>query len=384
MLKSTILKIQFHFCCLILSSIGIAFAAPAAESDNETHQTIVLRPYNNAYFRIDFDYRFDKAIPPFDEESGFQGKDIARGFIPTVPPTPFIRNLSSQELCLNSDHLEVFTSDSFEAYPSTRDEVGHVKFLDVPVSTVRGSLEIPYVINLSTYEDICSGWITIKSGWKGTFELDGETWILFVIDNLDGQIDDGDTFSIQKYQNGNWQRSSRTHSIPQTLFLEGRVFDLNFKFKAQSDEVVLEVTLMESRLPMGTLDMEANGIGSVYLQDKQTAVTLHSPAGKISVPAGQYQITDCLVKSVPDWAGRPRFSRMDSDVDVHPGQTTSLKIGLPLNHTVEMNRNKNLLTMTYQLRGVGGEVYTYYDDSGPGFEIYKGPVKLADGLFPYG
>ena len=62
-----------------------------------------------------------------------------------------------------------------------------------------------------------------------------------------------------------------------------------------------------------------------------------------------------------------------------------MHLGKPLSNTVEVSRDRNLLRLSYQLVGAGGERYTYYNwRSYPSFTIYKGPLRIARGTFPFG
>jgi hypothetical protein len=72
-------------------------------------------------------------------------------------------------------------------------------------------------------------------------------------------------------------------------------------------------------------------------------------------------------------------------VSVREGETASLRIGLPLRNTVAVSRDKNLLNLQYRLLGSAGEQYEYYDwKNRPRFKIYKGPLRIASGVLPFG
>jgi hypothetical protein len=82
----------------------------AGEEVSPAIQTVVLHPAATPPLRIDFNYNFRNALPPFEKEPVFPGKELARGLIPTVPPTPLLRNISDNELYLNLDHLQDFVT----------------------------------------------------------------------------------------------------------------------------------------------------------------------------------------------------------------------------------------------------------------------------------
>jgi hypothetical protein len=72
-------------------------------------------------------------------------------------------------------------------------------------------------------------------------------------------------------------------------------------------------------------------------------------------------------------------------VSVRSGETTALRLGLPLSNTIVATRDRNLLNLKYHLVGTGGELYEYDNPaSPPGFRIYKGPLRIGQGSFGFG
>jgi hypothetical protein len=80
-----------------------------------------------------------------------------------------------------------------------------------------------------------------------------------------------------------------------------------------------------------------------------------------------------------------QFAGSDQTVSVRPGQTTSLRVGSPLSNTVVAVRDRNVLRLTYQLVGAGGETYHYGGVRQlPSFRIYQGPLRIFEGSFGFG
>jgi hypothetical protein len=77
------------------------------------------------------------ALPPFANEPALLGKKTARGLIPTVPPTPILRNITDHELYVKADHNPDFAIGSAVTYPSRYN--GHVLFENLQISTERDS-----------------------------------------------------------------------------------------------------------------------------------------------------------------------------------------------------------------------------------------------------
>ena len=149
------------FVFVLIFSAGFTLHSQAAETEQSQTQILVLRPTNAPRLRINFDYNFN-ALPTFEKEPAFEDKEIARGLIPTTPATPFIRNITDDELYLNENHNQDFITGHSTTYKSTYD--GHVVFRDLRVFSRQGPLVIPYAVNLFTYEHVCAGWFHITSG----------------------------------------------------------------------------------------------------------------------------------------------------------------------------------------------------------------------------
>jgi len=195
-------------------------------------RSVQLKPvvWPGTRLRIDFDYRFVNALPPFDREPDFGANETARGIIPTVPPTGFIRNITDNELLLDLDHDRDFVANPPATYKSIYD--GHVVFKDIQVNTVRQGLTIPYTLTLYTYEHGCSGWFIVRSGWSGQFELAGRQWSMQVIDNLNGVFDSSDLITLVEITSDGkkliW--ASRCNAAKRVV-LAGYTYDLSCVFQ---------------------------------------------------------------------------------------------------------------------------------------------------------
>jgi hypothetical protein len=365
---------------------GATPSAWAAEPDQPSPRILTLRPVGARELRIEFNYNFrDTIVPPFEKEPAFEGKEIARGLIPTVPPTPLVRNITDRELYLKPDHGRDFTAGPLATYKSQCDDGAHVYFQNLRVSSERESLAIPYTVDLYTYQHGCGGWFMVRSGWTGSLDLDGRSWRLTIVDNLDGRIDAADRLFLEDRRPADGMSVSHECPVPQTLFLGGHCFRLDCAYKAVETGVALEAALTEIQLPMGELKMEANGCRSLSLCEERRILFLDKPEGTIAVPAGRYRVDNCVLNSEPDQQLGLTFARYDREISVQPGQATFLRLGLPLRNTVAVTRDRNRLHLTYQLVGAGGEVYRDLDvRNRPFFRIYKGPLRIAGGTFGFG
>jgi hypothetical protein len=365
----------------ILLSISMLYPAGAAEAEGPWKQVLVLRPARDQGPPMEFDYNSHNVLPPFEKEPPLAGKVVARGLIPTIPPTPLIRNITDRELYLKADHGRDFTIGPSVTYQSQCEDGIHVVFNDLRVFTQQGSLAIPYTVGAYTYQMGFAGRLFVTSGWSGQLERDGKSWKFTIVDNLDGQIDGQDRLHLTDTRQSTLA-SYHDCPVPRILFLDGHTYRLDFTFKPAESEVVLEVVLTEVQLPLGELKVEADGCRSLDLRDDRQVALLSNPGGVLSVPAGDYRVDNCVLRG----QGMPlRFAGSDRVVSVQPGQTTSLRVGLPLSNTVVAARDRNLLRLTYQLVGAGGETYHYGGLVGlPSFRIYQGPLRISKGSFGFG
>jgi len=368
---------------VLLLSLALGQMTWAGTTVSGASQTVMLHPATAPGLRIDFNYNFQKALPPFEKEPELPGKQLARGLIPTAPPTPLLRNISDNELHLNTDHAQDFVGGKVATYRSFYD--GHVIFTNLAVSSLRDGLEIPYTLDLYTYEHGCAGWLYVRSGWAGEFAVAGQQWRLTVADNLDGQIGRGDMLHLQHLPSAKTSRRIAITPVPDALFLDGHAFNLGFTFKPGETGTVLEAVLTETNLPLGRLSVAARGCSYVLLSNEWVTALVDTNAGASPIPAGTYRITDCLLEETRGLRYQPRFIRCDRTVVIEAGQTASLAIGPPLRNTVQVTRERNLLRLTYQLLGQAGEQYEYYDwKARPHFAVWKGPVRIGTGTLPFG
>lgn len=367
---------------IALALLGLCWAGAAHAQTPET-RTVVLHPARTRELRINFNYNFGNVLPPFQNEPALDGKVTARGLIPTVPPTPLLRNIAANELYLKTDHSRDFSAGGLTTYRSRYD--GHVLFQGLRVATERETLTIPYTLDLYTYETGCAGWLLVKSGWEGSCDLEGQRWDFQITDNLDGRIDSNDILFLThagSTPGGVWLTEC---PVPGTLFFGGRTFHLDFAFKSAADQVVLEMTLSELHPPLAELNIETAGCQHLRLHSESLTAVLNAPAGRITLPVGTYRVENCIPDARRSVQEGLTFAGCSRQVSVQTGQAASLRIGQPLSNSVTISRDRNLLQLGYQLLGAGGERYECRNWANrTSFQIYKGPLRIAGGTFPFG
>jgi len=367
----------------VLLSLALAQMACAGTSTPPPSQTVILYPAPAPALRIEFNYNFQNAVPPFKKEPALPGKEVARGLIPTVPPTPLLRVINDNKLLLNTDRSQDFVAGKVATYRSFYN--GHVVFTNLAVTSIRDGLEIPYTLDLFTYEHACAGWVHVRSGWNGEVTVAGEPWRVVLVDNLNGQVGPDDTLYLRHLTGAKTNAAIALTPVPKTIFLDGHAFNIGFAFKHGETGAVVEAVFSETNIPFGTLNVAARGCSYVHLSNSLVTAVLDAGASTSSIPAGTYRITGCVLDEAPGLLYQPSFIRCDRTVVVKAGETASLTIGPPLRNNVKVTRERNLLRLTYQLLGQAGEQYEYYNwRDRPRFAVWDGPVKTGTGALPFG
>lgn len=135
---------------------------------------------------------------------------------------------------------------------------------------------------------------------------------------------------------------------------------------------------------LGELKLQGKYINYLVLQRKDGhSEKFNRPTETIEMPVGEYRLQEvrlkdgytCRLLSVSgrDW------------VTVAEDKPAVLKVGAPLEQTVKVKRQGRILVLDYELRGLGGEIYTSSDRSKPpAFTVYKGDKEIASGEFEFG
>jgi len=367
----------------VVLGLALSLAAVGRAAAPGPSRVYVLQPAEVPPLRIDFNDNFEKAPLAFAAEPKQPGKETARGLIPTVPATPFLRNVTDGALYLNTDHTGDFAGGKLETYRGVYD--GRVIFSGLRVFTLREDLEIPYTVDLFTDERPGAGWLHVLSGWEGGFEVDGRRWRLMIVDDLNAEIGKGDALYLQRMTDFGPGTLIPIRPVPTCLALDGHVWNLAFDFKPDESGVIVEAAFTETNWPLGTVTLDPRACSYVCLSHDRVTAVLDARAGASPVPAGAYRIAGCLLEEIPGADPQPAFIRSDQTVRIQAGETRALPIGQPLRNTVEVTRDRNLLRLTYRLLGQAGEQYEY--DAGrsqPRFTVWNGPVRIGAGTLPFG
>jgi hypothetical protein len=234
---------------------------------------------------------------------------------------------------------------------------------------------------LNDYGSFRQANFTLRSAYSGTVDLHGQAWTLTLADtNLDGRIDRSDRLRLPGTQSIDPGGSMPSVTVPDEVFVGGSDYELIL-------DAFPKVTFRHLDVPMGTLEVKAKGIENLHLDGSGRLVWLSLSAESARIPAGEYTcvVADLVLKARQ--TVQPRDLNKVS-VNVPENGTGQIAIGCPLHHYVEASRSGRVLSLSYQLRGEGGERYdlrTLLSSSkAPTFKVYKGGTVVGSGRFEFG
>jgi hypothetical protein len=233
--------------------------------------------------------------------------------------------------------------------------------------------------------------LAISSGYQGEIELDGRKWRLEIQDNLDGEINRQDRFSITRAaSSGEAGGGAAAYSgmpVPVDLFLDGHEYQLSFAFGTGPDVPTMTADFTETRPPLGELILEGQFIRRLVLEGAGLVI-LDSPTRSVLLPVDRYRVRSIYIQPAP---GRPLLAASDgiriAELSVTAGAPCHLKVGGPVESTVTAAARGNMLRLDYALKGAGGEQYSLGNTdrrNPPRFAIYQGNHQLASGVFSFG
>lgn len=134
----------------------------------------------------------------------------------------------------------------------------------------------------------------------------------------------------------------------------------------------------------GQLKIKGYGIVQLVLVDKDNQRhEFKSPGEVISLPPGEYRPE---IVSLQGGFSCGTYSFADDKCfKIEPGRTAELNMGAPLTPAIKVTRKGKILTLGYELRGIGGGEYTDAGrENAPGFVVYKGDKQVGSGKFEFG
>ncbi len=288
----------------------------------------------------------------------------------------------NQNLDLTDDPKGVYKGEGTSRY---------AYFKDIPLILRKDGVQRNYTlfVNLSGGE---IGSISVISFYYGEIQLPDQKWVLMVSDNLDGEINSEDEFSVSPFVSGVQPEkravSSYRMSVPEHLFLGGRYYEVKFAYgppKTNFSTVTADFT--EIKPALGELILDGQFVRKLVLEGDAGSAILDAPSHSVLVPVDKYQVQDVQLEPA---AGMGSLSADVSEIrelSISPTTPCHLKVGGPLESSVAVKAYGNVLRLDYILKGAGGERYSVVNTNSknaPRFSIYKGDRQLATGSFQFG
>ncbi|MCF7707937.1 MAG: hypothetical protein K9N52_03445 [Verrucomicrobia bacterium] len=394
MARRLLLFIQVYAICLL------PFYTFAAPGDEFTFDLEWQADGCQEARRVDLD-----RAEPFAKEPDFVQREVLRGTLSIGPPESkeqmglawdYSRGMLYVDLNRDGD----LTNDPDGVLETDNKGVSSYMNQDFPVfpltiSTPKGDFRYRLSAELYKYSLTKFARITIRSGYSGTTVLHDRKWGFKVVDPLRGRILRNDNFSIirvQDYENTLLEDIKVSNEVgdlplPTDLFLDGRCYDLEFRFNQINDAPPqLQGTLTEKVVPLTELKIKGERIEHLVFGDGEMLIipNLETGSEPQQVPTGRFN-RQALVLRIDNRRITPQNSHLKPIV-FDENEVNVFRAGCPLKSRVAIQRNGNVLQFDYKLAGIGGEEYNVRSvaNGKPSIEIYKGDLLLKSGRFEYG
>lgn len=355
----------------------------------ESGQTIdiTLRPAQGANHRINF----DNGTP--QDQMG-RPKEF-KGSLPTHPPTAYRRETPAGMFYYDANH-----DGKMNAVQSHFD--GHVSARGLRVSSAVDGIVVPYVVDLFTYPHANSGWLDVQTCWESSFDIGGKTWLIRIVDPLNGVIDERAELTLTEKQPGVAKSVHRlAANVPKRLVVGDRCFDIGFAFQSTGQGTVLKALLKEVPVPMCQVVLQGRFIHTLALRSGKLLAVFEKPGPTILLPAGEYIVERVALDTLPSFHGFSldlndefRSSGLSATgkgmekIFVREDGPTVLKIGGPLRNVVTIGQQAgSAFAAHYHLLGAGGEEYLFgtgADNGRPWLNTYMAGVRIASTQLPFG
>ncbi|MHC4459795.1 MAG: hypothetical protein ACYS6W_09700 [Planctomycetota bacterium] len=377
----------------LFSALTLPTGSVLGEDVSEPLESVFELEYKpDGLIRVTTRPSFKGAI--FEKEPDFGERNVVRGLIPTgtveKEHVGFIWDRAEGKLYLDLNRNRDLTDDPNGVFQNTsisRFQDFRNIHLQVPLDSVR----LPFVLQMSIYD---SGggrpncYVSVLSGFSGEIELYGKKWHMAIADNMDGELGPGDRFVLTPLGPDYFRSDFGVFSLPapKTIFFGGHNYDVSFDFEPGETQPLMRAAFRETEPPMGRLDIDGKFIKRLVLRDGSSLVLLDSPEPNVPIPAGAYSCRSVYLDGGEAGLFRPEYFPIPP-VSIRKNESATLRIGGPLNHTIEVERNAGVFTLNYKLVGVGGLSYgplLRSSENPPTFTVYKGNKQIASGEFEYG
>ncbi len=339
----------------------------------------------------------------FRKEPTYEGAKILRGVLPTAKDksgyTGYACDLDAAKLYVDANRNLDLTDDPEAVYSCKKEPfISHLAFDNVVLLSGPADNLVSHRAQLTFMVDALLS-MEVVSGWRGEFDHHGAKWVLYLADNLDGEIDSEDLLLLERVRDDNPDLADLNVDATdfpalKNVFFDGYDHTLDFSFH----EGLPQISVKEASCPTGKLAIEGEHIKFLVLNMDERRAILDAPEGSVTLPAGNFYVNAVYVLGDKSGAkseilaalsqgGRLwRASSTGLTGNLPADGTATLKCGAPLRNTITAERFANRFDLAYKLMGAGGE--TYSSDGSrfdpPRFAAYRGDRKIASGTFEYG
>ena len=384
------------FGCLpaLFIAPGICLLHLPAQAQTRSTGAVVSFPLNYVKKSTVFPISPGKQEVKFRKEPDFGRDKILRRALVTGPDKNdfmgFAVNFTERTLYLDLNQNLDLSDDPQGIYKGTGGS-SSLQFKDVQVSLHKNGVDRFYSLDLLLINGNIA-YLYVTSSYNGDIELDGRKWRLMVQDNLDGEINHQDRFSISLIAGSaeDRQRGLAYDAMPVSKdhFLCGHNYQVDFSFSAGSEAFApLTAHFTEINSPTGELILDGQFIQRLVLQGEDVLALVDVSAQSTVLPIGKYRVQAIYLES--PFTNSFNATSLDQipQFSLVPGTPYRLKAGGPLESSVTAAVSGNVLKMNYVLRGAGGEQYANVNpdrSKPPRWAIYKGDRQLASGNFEFG
>ena len=398
----TVKRILSLIFLLITTSVFVPSLCGAVSGEVDSYRTarhVFHLPFKDGgfYYRVSVPLESREVV--FKREPDFDSRKIVRGALPVAREEKdflcFAWDIAEKKLYLDLNRNLDLTDDPSGVFPG-QGKKERQTFWNVRFKSSNPQTQVLYDVTVffSHYRGAALRCLAIvRSGWQGDVELYGRKWQLAVTDNMDGIIGTEDILTLRPYEEGH--ENPVSFSIydrlyqPQKIFFDGHEYDLSFEFEPGDGGSKLVAIFTELRSPLGILKLEGKFFKRIILTEgnergSATAI-IDFPGNTVSVPARTYSKQRVFLDGKEIYAFL--YADSQTEISVTQDKITPLKLGPPLNNTVEISRRGSELQLDYQIIGLRGEKYVHLSRSSasrPEFAIYRGKNKIASGSFRYG
>ena len=363
---------------------------PQTTQELKTHEFNLPLATDDPGLLLRMEIDFDKK-PVFTTKPDFKGSEIIYGYMKTGDDKfdiPFAWDFSTATLYIDANRNADLTDDTdavFRTEEGIRQEFEDIK---LNLSYLSTTLPLTVSISLNKFDEYTYGSASLVYGFKQNITLDNKKYKLLVTDNLDGQLNKEDLFTILPRDPNNMLLTQMCSVyLPERLFLEGKCYECLFEYRVDDfDKLSVDATFTEVPIICALVQINAKFIERLVLVGGDITSILFQPRDTISVPVGTYECLDiCLAASdrLLIASNNPRTL----ELTIGDTEVVDFKGGDPLKPSVEILRRAGRnLTLSYELKGSAGESYpSNFDyEKPPIFEAYKGEKLIASGEFEYG